>query len=43
MVILWLSQLYPFGGLSHGSTQTNHPFIEWMFHEIKHPAIGVPQ
>ena len=28
--------------LSHGGYPSYHPFIDGMFHEINHPAIGVP-
>ena len=30
------------GFLSHGGTPSCHPFIDWFFHEITHPAIGIP-
>ena len=35
---------HSFGGfLSHGGIPSYHPFIDGMFHEINHPAIGVPR
>ena len=29
------------GFLSYRGTPSHHPFIDWIFHEIDHPAIGI--
>ena len=35
--------IQPYGGfLSHRGTPSYHLFIDWIFHETTHPAIGVP-
>ena len=39
----FVAKNYNYGGfLSHGGTPSHHPFLDGIFHEINHPAIGVP-
>ena len=39
-IFTYVDKIYP--EVSEKGVPPNHPFIFWIFHEINHPAIGVP-